>query len=368
MKFAWSDATKMTAHAISSGRPRRWSGTSREAWAIIAGVFHTSSTPSVSTGPGATALTVMPCFAHSAPRLRVSTAAPAFAAAYAAIPREPLRPATEVTLMILPARCRIITRPTACEKRNTPVRFVATIASHSDRGRSSSGERIRYPALLTRISMRPNALRVCATAPSTCRASPTSHATASARRPSARTRPATGSSASLRRLHTTTSAPTRASSTAIARPIPWLAPVTIATRSRRVSAENATLLDDRARRRHQAGDLDLLAVDQGRDLRRDLVLPVVALVDQVVEPLALGLALESANPDVDALVFLADEAAEDDHAHLHLERDDLFFHALHPLLALAGTDVVLPQLEDHAGLQGSESPKGTPPAGPRERV
>jgi len=44
----------------------------------------------------------------------------------------------------------------------------------------------------------------------------------------------------LRRLHTTTWAPTRASSTAIARPIPWLAPVTIATRSRSVSAENAT--------------------------------------------------------------------------------------------------------------------------------
>src|SRR5438067_10634040 len=81
MKFAWSDATKMTAHAISSGRPRRWSGTSREAWAIIAGVFHTSSTLSASTGPGATALAVMPCFAHSAPRLRVSTAAAAFAEA-----------------------------------------------------------------------------------------------------------------------------------------------------------------------------------------------------------------------------------------------------------------------------------------------
>ena len=53
MKFAWSDATKMTAHAISSGRPRRCNGTSRAACAIIAGVFHTSSTPSVSTGPGA---------------------------------------------------------------------------------------------------------------------------------------------------------------------------------------------------------------------------------------------------------------------------------------------------------------------------
>src|SRR5215831_19676968 len=197
------------------------------------------------------------------------------------------------------------------------------------------------------MSMRPNAPRACATASSTWGASPTSHATASARRPSARTRSATGSSASRRRLHATTWAPTRASSTAIARPIPWLAPVTIATRSRSVSAENPNLLDDRARRRHQARDLDLLAVDQGRHLRRDLVLPVLALIDQVVEPLALGFALEATDPHIDALVFLADEAAKDDHAHLHLERDDLLLHALDPLLALTWADVVLTKLEEH---------------------
>src|SRR2546427_1576648 len=209
-----------------------------------------------------------------------------------------------------------------------------------------------YPTLLTRRSIRPNVSMVRPTAWSTWRASPTSQATARARRPSARTASATGSSASGRRLQATTWAPTLASSTAIARPIPWLAPVTIATRSRSVSAENPTLLDDRVRRRHEARDLDLLSVDQGRHLRRDLVLPVVALVDQVVEALALGLALETANPDVHALVFLADEAAEDDHAHLHLERDDLLLHAPDPLFALSGTDVVLPQLEDHSGLLG----------------
>src|SRR5215831_10005874 len=216
------------------------------------------------------------------------------------------------------------------------------------------------------MSIRPNAPRACATASSTWRASPTSHATASARRPSARTRSATGSSASRRRLHATTWAPTRASSTAIARPIPWLAPVTIATRSRSVSAENATLLDDRVRRRHQARDLDLLAVDQARHLRRDLVLPVIALVDQVVQPLALGLALEPTQPDVDAFVFLADEAAEDDHAHLHLERNDLLLHALDPLLALPRTDVVLPELEDHEASLGW--PRGYTRPDSRDRV
>jgi hypothetical protein len=69
MKLARSEARKTTAQATSSGRPRRCSGTSRAACAIIASVFQTSSTPSVSVGPGATALTVIPCLAHSAPRL-----------------------------------------------------------------------------------------------------------------------------------------------------------------------------------------------------------------------------------------------------------------------------------------------------------
>jgi hypothetical protein len=94
------------------------------------------------------------------------------------------------------------------------------------------------------------------------------------------------------------------------------------------------------------------AIDHGRDLGRDLLLPVVALVDEIVEALALGLALEAADPDVHAFVFLADEAAEDDHSHLDLERDDLLLHALHPLVALTRMHVVLPELEEHDGLPG----------------
>src|SRR5438874_13119511 len=50
-----------------------------------------------------------------------------------------------------------------------------------------------------------------------------------------------------------------------------------------------TLLDDRVRCRQNPCDLDLFAIDHGRDLRRDLLLPVVALVDEIVEALALGL-------------------------------------------------------------------------------
>src|ERR1041384_6417818 len=102
--------------------------------------------------------------------------------------------------------------------------------------------------------------------------------------------------------------------------------------------------------RDDARDLDLLAVDHRPDPRRDLVLPVVALVDEVVETLPLFFVLESPDPDVDALVLLADEAAENDHAHLNLERDDLLFHALDPRLLLSGTNVVLAKLEEHADL------------------
>src|SRR5215470_13517422 len=215
------------------------------------------------------------------------------------MPREPVRPATEVTLTILPARWLIITRSTACEKRNTPVRFVATIASHSPRGRSSGGERIQR--VLT------------ATAHRHVRADPGELDRDRAADPLAR--PGHDRDAIAERV-----------------------------------GREPHLLDDRVRRGHQARDLDLLAIDQGRHPRRDLVLPVVALINQIVEALALGLALEATDPDVDALVLLADEAAEDDHTHLHLERDDLFLHALDPLLLLTGTDMVLPELEDHSGL------------------
>jgi len=138
---------------------------------------------------------------------------------------------------------------------------------------------------------------------------------------------------------------------------------------RRAASSGAPLtgsgsLDHGMRRRHDARHLDLLTVDHLPDAGGDLVLPVVALVDRVVEPLALRLALEAADPDVDGLVLLADEAAQDDHAHLDLERDDLLLHALDPLLLLSGTDMVLPELEEHAGLLGSSGLPGQHTANP----
>src|SRR5437667_10192472 len=99
--------------------------------------------------------------------------------------------------------------------------------------------------------MRPKAFSVCVTASSTWRSSPTSHATATPWRPSAHTASATGSREARRRPHATTCAPTFASSTAIARPMPWPAPVTMATRSRSVSGEKPTTPQPADRSRSQ---------------------------------------------------------------------------------------------------------------------
>jgi len=82
----------------------------------------------------------------------------------------------------------------------------------------------RHAAIMPRSrTIRPHA--------TTCAASLTSQESARERRPSARACPATDSSGSSRRPLATTCAPALASSTAMARPIPWPAPVTIATRS-----------------------------------------------------------------------------------------------------------------------------------------
>src|SRR6185503_1425792 len=60
-------------------RPRHFLRAAQALQRHLAGVFHTSSTPSVSVG--ATALTVIPYLAHSAPRLWVRVVTPALAAA-----------------------------------------------------------------------------------------------------------------------------------------------------------------------------------------------------------------------------------------------------------------------------------------------
>src|SRR6516162_6757403 len=89
-------------------------------------------------------------------------------------------------------------------------------------------------------------------------------------------------------------------------------------------------------------------VEMVRHARRDLCLPVVALVHRLVERLALGFALEPAQPHIDGRIGLAAEAAADDHAFGDLERDDLLLHDLDPFVDLARPNLVLAKLiESH---------------------
>ena len=196
------------------------------------------------------------------------------------------------------------------------------------------------------------------------RASPTSHATASARRPSART--AVGHGLERGRGGCTPPRPRRPGR---ARP---------RSRGRYPGSPRSRSRRDRAACRPRMPIVGYWMTECGvatsrvtlicsrsimpRYPRRDLVLPVVALVDRIVEALALRLALEPTEPHVHALVLLAGEATEDHHAHLDLERDDLLFHALDPLVALSGTDVVLPAARRSLRASWGLGPRSAVPA------
>ena len=84
-----------------------------------------------------------------------------------------------------------------------------------------------------------------------------------------------------------------------------------------------------------------------RDLRADLVLPRIALVDGLVQALALSLTLEATYPDVEILVLLADKTAGDDHSLGDLEGYDDLLHVLHPVAPLSGFGAILSKLEKH---------------------
>ena len=126
-----------------------------------------------------------------------------------------------------------------------PRRFTFITRSQRFSGVLLNGAGKLMPALFTRMSTRPNSSRVRWAIACTCASSVTSVGMGRARpdgRPSGR-RPAASTSRavssivpgsfegafSLLRALTTTSAPARANSMAIARPMPRLAPVTTAT-------------------------------------------------------------------------------------------------------------------------------------------
>src|SRR5262245_52737852 len=106
------------------------------------------------------------------------------------------------------------------------------------------------PALLIRMSMRPNSPRVRSTIRARSARTVTSVGTAAERRPSAFTSPTVRSAPALSSSATTTSAPSFASSRAVARPMPRPPPVTIAT----CPLSSMVTLPPRSGERHGGGE------------------------------------------------------------------------------------------------------------------
>lgn len=142
--------------------------------------------------------------------------------------------------MIRPYRCPIMTRPAAWLAKNVPLRFTASVRSKSASVTFSARFSGAIPALLTRMSSRPNSSTVAATAGSIWSVRATSICSRSARRPRAATCSAIPPSAFASRKPRATWAPASASANAIARPRPRAAPVTRATWSRTSKRGSAT--------------------------------------------------------------------------------------------------------------------------------
>jgi hypothetical protein len=136
-------------------------------------------------------------------------------------------------LMMRPKRARRMAPTTARAQRKAPVTFTRSTSSHSSsgiwsNGRISSVEKIA--ALLIRISMRPNSLSTAFAIAATESGSAMSVVIARELPPVAAISAATASPRSRLRSAMTAMAPCAANALAKARPMPWPAPVMIATR------------------------------------------------------------------------------------------------------------------------------------------
>src|SRR6266511_1100964 len=135
----------------------------------------------------------------------------------------------EAMLMITPPPWAIICRPAHLQPKKTPLTLMPTTAFQPFGEMSSGLARKEAPALLIMTSRRPKSLTVRSTSPFTASSCRTSTAMARDWRPSFLISAATGSRFSSLRLATTTSAPARANSSAMERPMPTPPPVTMAT-------------------------------------------------------------------------------------------------------------------------------------------
>src|SRR5262249_46370003 len=112
----------------------------------------------------------------------------------------------------------------------------------------------------------------------------------------------------------------------------------------------ATLPHHRFGRSLDTADFDRFAVNHHGNLGGDDIFPVVAFVDSVIQALSLFLTFKATDPDVQIVFFLANEAADNDHALGNLEWNNFFFHEFRPLLPLSRLRAILPQFEEHYAL------------------
>src|SRR5207247_944908 len=149
----------------------------------------------------------------------------------------PYTPEGEEMETIRPRRCSRIRRGACRVQLKVPFKWTAMTASHSSSLMLKIIRSRRMPALFTRMSIAPNSLTAVSTMRSAAAKSATLSALATARPPRARIASTTSSatrreaprpSTSAPRSLTTTAAPSAASSSAMARPMPRPAPVTTA--------------------------------------------------------------------------------------------------------------------------------------------
>src|ERR1700733_15838368 len=101
----------------------------------------------------------MLCGAHLHARSLVKAITPPLLAWYpiaCSSADDPPNPATDAMLMILPDLCASMVLPTAWQNRNVPVKLVEMTLCHCSNVMSSTGAAHDTPALLTRMSIRPN--------------------------------------------------------------------------------------------------------------------------------------------------------------------------------------------------------------------
>src|SRR6266566_4191698 len=210
--------------------------------------FQRRSIRRVSIAPGEIVLARMPCAAWSAASTFASWIKAPLVAQYAGLPGEATRPSCEAMRITLPPPRVIIAGIAAFAIRKAPVRLIQITRSQAASSISSTVAALSLSAApYIRTSRPPKRCTVSATAPRQLAPSVTSRCTGSAWPPPASTSAAVvftpGSSTSAH----ATLAPAAAKASAVARPIPFAAPTTMATFFSSVNPESIITSSMRAR-------------------------------------------------------------------------------------------------------------------------